>query len=764
MTSPKVALIETKPSKTNFVDEFDGAFEFDRYQLCSDPAIKKVLKRDCDINIDVDAYDWIILVGSDALKFFTPINSVTEYSGKKVEEKFLPVINPAMLAFKPEARRTWEDSKKSIIEYINDEKEDVVIDENIAFGIQETSRANAFIRAAIDAPLEYVALDSETTGLWPRDGHMLGISLAYDDKKGAYIDTNCFDETTESLLQELFDKKIVIFHNAKFDIAFFEYHFNFKFPRFEDTMLLHYVIDENPGTHGLKSLTMKYTPYGDYEKPMYDWIQQFKKENGLLKEQFSWDMIPFDIMKLYAGMDALCTFLLYEKFVKIKQNPKLKWVYENILIPGTRFLIDVQDNGVPFDRQRLLMAQEIMQNDIDKAISTLYENDKIRKFEEIQGKQFNPNSTVQLRSLLFDALGLPPTGKKTGTGADSTDAEVLGQLAEKSDVPGLILDIRQKSKIKNTYLDKIIPQLDRDSRLRTGFNLHGTTSGRLSSSGKLNMQQLPRDNPAVKGCIKAAPGHKIIAMDLTTAEVYVAAVLADDAELKDVFKSGGNFHSTIAHKVFKLPCEVHEVAELYPDKRQAAKAVTFGIMYGAGAAKIADEVSKSSGKRFTKKEAQEAINDYFKAFHKLRAWLDNNTKFIQQNGFVYSYFGRKRRLPNVQSTDQGIVGHSIRSGLNFLVQSTASDINLLGAIDMGSYIKAKGMKSRIFALVHDSILAEVPDDEAEHYMEKLVEFVQMDRGVKIPGAPIGCDFEIIHEDYSNGKFEKKYGLPEQQTA
>ena len=764
MTSPKVALIETKPSKTTFADEFDGAFEFDRYQLCSDPSIKKVLKRDCDININVDDYDWVILVGSDALKFFTKINSVTEYSGKKVEEKFLPVINPAMLAFKPEARRTWEDSKQSIIEYINDEKEDVVIDDSIAFGIQDTEEANAFIQAAIDAPLDYVALDSETTGLWPRDGHMLGISLAYDDKKGAYIDTNCFDETTESLLQELFDKKIVVFHNAKFDIAFFEYHFNFKFPRFEDTMLLHYVIDENPGTHGLKQLTMKFTPYGDYEKPMYDWIQQYKKEHGLLKEQFGWDMIPFDIMKLYAGMDALCTFLLYEKFVKIKQNPKLKWVYENILIPGTRFLIDVQDNGVPFDRRRLLMAQEIMQNDIDNAIAKLYQNEKIRKFEEIQGKQFNPNSTVQLRSLLFDALGLPPTGKKTGTGADSTDAEVLGELAEKSDVPGLILDIRQKSKIKNTYLDKIIPQLDRDSRLRTGFNLHGTTSGRLSSSGKLNMQQLPRDNPAVKGCIKAAPGHKIIAMDLTTAEVYVAAVLAEDHELMDVFKTGGNFHSTIAHKVFKLPCEVHEVADLYPDKRQAAKAVTFGIMYGAGAAKIADEVSKSSGKRFTKKEAQEAINDYFKAFHKLRAWLDNNTKFIQQNGFVYSYFGRKRRLPNVQSTDQGIVGHSIRSGLNFLVQSTASDINLLGAIDMGAYIQAKGMKSRIFALVHDSILAEVPDDEAEHYMEKLVEFVQMDRGVKIPGAPIGCDFEIIHEDYSNGKFEKKYGLPEQQVA
>jgi DNA polymerase I-like protein with 3'-5' exonuclease and polymerase domains len=761
MTSPKVALIETKPSKTNFDQEFDHAFEFDRFQLCSDPTIKKVLKRDVDLVMNPDDYDWIIRVGSDALKHFTSEGSVTNYSGKKVNEKFLPVINPAMLAFKPEARRTWDDSKQSIIEYITVGKEDVVIDDSVSFGIQDTEEANKYIQAAIDAPKSYVALDSETSGLYPRDGHMLGISLAYDDQFGAYIDTNCFDETTEALLQELFNKKAVIFHNAKFDIAFFEYHFNFKFPKFEDTMLLHYIIDENPGTHGLKQLTMKYTPYGDYEKPMYEWITQFRKEHGMLKEQFSWDMIPFDIMKVYAGMDALATFLIYEKFVKILQNKKLAWVYENILIPGTRFLIDVQDNGVPFDRQRLLIAQEAMQNDIDEAIETLYKNEKIRKFEEIQGKQFNPNSTVQLRSLLFDALGLSPTGKKTGTGAHSTDAEVLQELAEKSDVPGLILNIRQKSKIKNTYLDKIIPQLDRDSRLRTGFNLHGTTSGRLSSSGKLNMQQLPRDNPAVKGCIKAAPGHKIIAMDLTTAEVYIAAVLADDKELMDVFRSGGNFHSTIAHKVFRLPCEVSEVATLYSDKRQAAKAVTFGIMYGAGAAKIADEVTKSSGKPFSKREAQEAIDDYFKAFHKLREWLDNNAKFIKQNAFIYSAFGRKRRLPNVESADNAIKGSTVRSGLNFLVQSVASDVNLLGAIDMGAYIKAKGMKARIFALVHDSILAEVPDDEADHYMEKLVEFIQMDRGVSIPGCPIGCDFEIIHEDYSNGKFEKMYGTSEQ---
>lgn len=756
---PNVALIETKPSRTNYRKEFDEEFDFDRFSLCSDPSIKKVLKRDVDLEIDTDAYEWVILVGSDALKYFTKLNSVTEYSGKKVDGKFLPVINPAMLAFKPEARRTWEDSKKSILGYIKGEIEDVVIDESIAFGIQDTEKANEFIKEAIKHPYSYIALDSETTGLYPRDGHMLGISLCYDGKSGAYIDTNCFDDTTEQLLQKLFNSKTVVFHNAKFDIAFFEYHFNFKFPNFEDTMLLHYLIDENPGTHGLKQLTLKYTPYGDYEKPMYEWMDNYRKETGILKKDFQWGSIPFDVMKTYAAMDALATFTLYEKFVKIKQNKKLENVYDTILIPATRFLLEAQDNGVPFDRQRLYAAQQIMQDEIDEAIKELYKNPKVRRFEEIQGKEFNPNSTLQLRKLLFDYLGLQPTGKKTGTGADSTDAEVLKELAGQSDIPELILTIRQKGKIKNTYLDKIIPQLDLDSRLRTGFNLHGTTSGRLSSSGKLNMQQLPRDNPAVKGCIKAAPGHKIVAMDLQTAEVYVAAVLSGDKALMEVFTSGGDFHSTVAKKVFGIPIPVEEIKEHpeYSFKRQAAKAVSFGILYGQGPKALSEGVTKETGKYFSMQNAIETIADYFRSFPELKKWLDEQQKFIEQNGFVYSYFGRKRRLPNVKSEDKGIQSHSIRSGLNFLVQSPASDINLLAAIDMNTYIKMANMKARIFALVHDSILAEVPDEEVEHYMESLAKIVQKDRGLSIPGCPINCDFEIVHQDYSGGKYERVYG-------
>ena len=287
------------------------------------------------------------------------------------------------------------------------------------------------------------------------------------------------------------------------------------------------------------------------------------------------------------------------------------------------------------------------------------------------------------------------SGRNNGPSRSAERVEVLNILAEKHEIPKHILSIRQKSKIKNTYLDKILPQLDKDGRLRTGFNIHSTTSGRLSSSGKMNMQQIPRDNPIVKGCIKAKPGNKIVAMDLTTAEVYVAAVLSEDENLMNIFREGGNFHSSIAKLVYNLDCPVDNIVDYYPTERQAAKAVTFGIMYGAGAKKISEQVTKDSGKYFSKIEAQAVIDDYFNQFSKLRLWIDRSSNFIRDNGFIYSHFGRKRRLPNVKSDNRGIASHEVRSGLNFLVQSIASDINLSLFISGTTNLFSWGKKSHL---------------------------------------------------------------------
>jgi len=753
----EIALIETKPSKNDYVRLFDNEFEFDRFSLTSNPSLSKVLKKDVDLDFNPDAYEWIILIGSEPLKFYTKVTQVMQYAGTIVDDKFLPTINPAMLAFKPEAKKTWEDAKTNILGYIAGTKKKAEISGDKFKGIEDTEEAIEYIQRCIDSPYDFIGIDSETTGLYPRNGHILGISLSYEPDVGAYINADCLDESAEEKLQELFDKKRMVFHNAKFDIPMFEFHFNVTIPKFEDTMLMHYMLDENPGTHGLKMLAMKYTDYGDYEKPMYAWMEEYRKQNGVLKNDFKWEWIPFEVMKDYAAIDATVTFLLFEKFEKAlkKGNPNLLRVYKNILLPACRFLMSVQDNGVPFCRDRLLASQDLMLEEITDAVQTLQNHEAVVAFQKAEGKEFNPNSVLQLRKLLFDYAKLEPTGIRTEKGEHSTNSEVLERLALQNEIPQLILDVRKKTKIKNTYLDKIIPQLDRDGHLRTNFNLHGTTSGRLSSSGKLNMQQIPRDNPIVKGCIRASEGHKIVAMDLTTAEVYVAAVLADDLELQDVFRSGGNFHSTIAHKVFRLDCPIEEVAEKYTTYRQAAKAVTFGIMYGAGPHKISEQVTKDGGK-LSVEQARQIIKEYFGAFWKLEEWIETQKKIIMRDSAIYSHFGRKRRLPDVKSDNKGVQGHAVRSGLNFLVQSAASDINLIGGIEAHAVLQQRKMKSKIFALVHDSVLAEVPLDEIDEYCDILKTEIQRDRGIYISGAPVGCDFEI-GDDYSMGKFESKYG-------
>ena len=202
-----VAIIETKPSRTDYSKSFNDAFEFDRFYLCSDPTIKKVLKKNVDINFDPDNYEWVILVGADACKFYTKNASVTDYSGKIVEEKFLPVINPAMISFKPESARLWEESRDNIIGYVSGSKKVIKYSTDKIYGITESDHLKEFLRAAIASPNPFIGLDSETTALYPRNGYVLGVSLCYERDHGAYILSDCIDEEASQLFQELFNKK-----------------------------------------------------------------------------------------------------------------------------------------------------------------------------------------------------------------------------------------------------------------------------------------------------------------------------------------------------------------------------------------------------------------------------------------------------------------------------------------------------------------------------------------------------------------------------
>ena len=748
----KIAVIDKAPNRTRYSDYFE--FEYDHYHMSSVP-ITKLLKKDVDLEVDLTEYDFVVLVGAEAAKEYAKITSVTNMAGQLVDDKYIAISNPAMLSFKPEGKPDFQRAVDRIHKYINGQLKPNI--QGDFKGIDDTAEAKRFFHEVLDNAQGYVAWDTETTCLYPRDGYVLGVSMSYKTQHGRYILTDCLDDECMELMRKIAKDFYSVFHNMKFDFKMIKYHLDIDFPRkrVHDTMVMHYVLDETD-SHGLKPLALKYTNYGDYDSELDDYKKAYCAANGMLQDDFTYDLIPFDTISRYASIDTAVTFDLFHKFWPIvQQNAKLLKVYEEILIPGTLFLMDMEEVGIPMSTERMAAASKYLDYEIEAAKKVVYSFEAVKQYEKDSGKIFNPNSVMQLRVVLFDYLGLSPTGKKTATGAVSTDAEVLGELSEDHALPAAILKVRQLGKIQNTYIQKILPEIDRDGRIRTNFNLIFTTSGRLSSSGKFNAQQIPRDDPIIKGCIEAPTGYKIVSQDLTTAEMYYAAVLSGDKNLQEVFSSGGDFHSTIAKMVFALPCAVEDVKKLYSSMRQSAKAISFGILYGSGANKVSQTVSKATGESYPVEQARDDIKQYFTKFSRLKKWLEDRKNFIQQNGYTYSFFGRKRRLPNVFSADKGIAAHEVRSGINAEVQSLASDVNLLGAMRTAQEVVAQGLDAKIFMLVHDSIVALVKDEDVVQYCEILKRNTQHEWGCEIPGSPIGVD-QDIGEDYSFGHFTETY--------
>lgn len=511
MTNKKVALIDKAPNRTRYSEYLP--FEFDHFHMSQVP-ITKLLKKDVTLDFDPKLYDLVILVGSEASKEYAKVTSVTNMAGQLVDDKFICITNPAMLSFKPEGKPDFERALNKILKvYSSDTKAKGYLGDFA--GINDTTVAIQYLKEVLANAQGYVSWDTETTALYPRDGYVLGVSLSYKEKQGRYIITDCMDQVCLDLLQEIINKFDTIFHNMKFDYKFIEYHLALKFDRSKvhDTMLLHYVLDEVSG-HGLKPLALKYTDYGDYDSELDDFRREYCASHGLLLDQFTYDLIPYDIISEYASIDTAVTYELFIKFWPLVQkNSKLLWVYTNLLIRGTLFLMDMEEVGIPISKERMVGAKLYLDDAIHSAKEKIYIYPDIIKYQEDKSKIFNPNSVIQLREVLFDYLGLEPTGKKTATGAISTDAEVLLELSDLHPLPNLILKVRQLSKIQNTYISKILPELDKDGRIRTNFNLIFTTSGRLSSSGKFNAQQIPRDDPIIKGCIQAPHGYKIVSQD-----------------------------------------------------------------------------------------------------------------------------------------------------------------------------------------------------------------------------------------------------------
>ena len=312
------------------------------------------------------------------------------------------MINPVAVKFNPGIKDTLEGALKKVHAHIDGSYSEVLGDyqcitcaNDAIYWINNVLRADKY---------KYVVVDIETSALYPREGYVLGIALTMDTHKAVYIDSECIDEEVENKLQELFDSKSVIFHNAKFDMKWLGYHFNFVFPKWHDTMLQHYLLNENEA-HDLKTLVMKYTKMGEYDYELEEYKRNYMKAHGLRKDEFSYEVIPTEIMYKYAGADADGTMRLFQKFNPIIQK-HYKWLYDNIMLRGTQFLMEIEETGVPFNKEYLEEANQIFANEIFELNERLYDFMEVHEVEKEQGVKFNPNSTVQLRKLFFDYVQL----------------------------------------------------------------------------------------------------------------------------------------------------------------------------------------------------------------------------------------------------------------------------------------------------------------------------------------------------------------------
>ena len=714
--------------------------EYDIKFLCSSKK-EKILKKDIDLDLtELDSYKLICPIGAESLKYTAGLTGVQKYNGVFVEKRYLPIMHPNMTIFKPQLNDDIVSAFSKI--------KPILQDDNIGKEIQKDYQ---FIetQAQLDKILpqyeevDTIVVDIETTSLSARKGVVIGIAMSSKEHQGHFVSlevvTNNFD-----YFFDLFANKLCVFHNAKFDMQFLEDSLGFVFDRWDDTMLLHYCLEEAVGTHGLKTLALRFTDLGDYEKELDDYKKTFARKNKIKLADFNYGMLPMDILAPYACKDGDATFQLYNKFKPLVDKSKeFNYLYNTILKPATKALKVLERTGGPIDLKQLEALDKEYKIDIEECIEEISHSSHVQRFERIHNKTFNPNSTMQLRQLFFDIIGLR-SKKKTATGALSVDKEVLQTLDHP--LAQAVLDLREKSKLSGTYISNIVNGIDKDGRLRSGFNIQGTTSGRLSSSGNLNYQNIPRDNKDIKKLFKARDGYKIVQCDLGTAEVYYAAVLSNDKFLQQAFIDKLDFHSYVAKQMFNLSCDVNEVKQYYANERQYAKAITFGIMYQAGPAKIAETVNKDAaeGEEITKAQSSQFINKYFREARSLKKFIDQSNKQIENHAFIYSHFGRKRRLPESKSPNKGVASHAVRSGVNFLVQSVASDINLLGVIDLIDWIQDSGYEEDIltFTVVHDSIVSEVREDLIDIYIENARRCIQKDRGLSIPNCPIKVDFEV----------------------
>ena len=384
---------------------------------------------------------------------------------------------------------------------------------------------------------------------------------------------------------------------------------------------------------------------------------------------------------------------LYETLSQRLEELGLTQLYEEIELPLCPVLAEMERSGVLVDRKALAAFGEALAQGIEKDQALIY---------ELAGEEFNINSTQQLGKILFDKLGLPPV-KKTKTGY-STNAEVLEKLRGKHPIIEAILDYRQLTKLKSTYADGLGKVIAPDGRIHTCFQNTVTATGRLSST-EPNLQNIPirtQLGAQLREMFVAAPGKVLVDADYSQIELRLLAHMAGDQAMIEGFHSGADIHTITASQVFGVTPD-----QVTPQMRRSAKAVNFGIVYGISPFSLSQDIGVSV------QQAKEYMDKYFAHYSGVRAYMDGVVEQGKQDGYVSTLFGRRRWLPELKSSNFNTRSFGERVALNMPIQGTAADIIKLAMIRVRNRLLREGLEGRLVLQVHDELIVECPEAEAE---------------------------------------------------
>ena len=594
---------------------------------------------------------------------------------------------------------------------------------DIAFGPYETITTEEGLRGFLAGMDGILGFDTETDSLDALNARLVGIALATAPGRAAYLPLRhgggdmLSGPPPEQLSQDaalailrpvLADPAVLkILHNAKYDIEVMARPENgaVTIAPIDDTMLISYSMDAGRHGQGMDFLAQQHLNHTPIS---------FDSVTGTGKGRITFDRVPLDRATAYAAEDADVTLRLWQKLRPMLREAQALALYEQVERRMIPVLAAMETAGIKVDGAELARIGQ----DFSERLVVLE-----AEAHRVAGRAFNVASPKQLGEILFDEMGLKG-GKKGKTGAWSTDAKVLEELAAQgAELPKVVMEHRQLAKLKSTYVEGLTAQLAVDGRVHTDFAMAVTSTGRLSSN-EPNLQNIPirtKEGMRIRQAFVAERGHLLMSADYSQIELRLLAHMADVPTLREAFAQGMDIHARTAADIFGLPLEAVD-----REARRRAKAINFGIIYGMSAFGLAAQLGIGPG------EARGIIDAYFQKYPGIRAEMDRLKLEAKTLGYVLSPFGRKLWIANIAAKDPILRSGAERQAINAPFQGGAAEVIKRAMVRVPRALADAGLQARMLLQVHDELVLEVPEAELEATGRVLRDTMQNVAALRVP--------------------------------